>query len=147
MSDARVWVATSDAGIAACFAVMQQMRTHLEAHAFLTRVRRQMAEGFALARLDVDGEPVVLAGFRIMECLRLGRFMYVDDLVTRADRRSRGHAQAMFRWLRAHAAAEGCAALELDSGVRLHPAHRFYLGQRLDITAHHFSMRLAPDGA
>ena len=30
--------------------------------------------------------------------------------------------------------------LDLDSGVQRFPAHRFYLGQGMAITAHHFAL-------
>jgi len=42
----------------------------------------------------------------------------------------------------AQARAEGCAQFQLDSGVQRFGAHRFYLMKRMDITAHHFGLKL-----
>jgi hypothetical protein len=36
----------------------------------------------------------------------------------------------------------GCAELHLESGVQRFGAHRFYLANRMDITCHHFGMKL-----
>jgi len=141
MSD--IALATTDADITACFPVMAQLRPHLTPEEFATRIRRQQEGGFHLAALRSAGEVVALAGFRVLENLAWGRFLYVDDLVTSEARRSQGHGEALFDWLVARARAEGCAQLHLDSGVHRFGAHRFYLARRMDITSHHFAMKLA----
>lgn len=113
-----------------------------EPEEFLLRVRRQQADGFQLAALTTEDAVVAVAGFRVLENLAWGRFLYVDDLVTDEARRSHGHGEALFAWLVAHARAEGCDQLHLDSGVQRFGAHRFYLARRMDITCHHFAMKL-----
>ncbi len=135
-------LATSDAEIAACFPVMAQLRPHLTSDEFVARVRRQQTEGFQLAALSAAGTVAAVAGFRVLENLAWGRFLYVDDLVTDEARRSQGHGEALFDWLVARARAEGCDQLHLDSGVQRFAAHRFYLTHRLDITCHHFALNL-----
>lgn len=141
MSD--IALATTDADIAACFPVMAQLRPHLTPEEFVTRIRRQQEGGFHLAALRNAGEVVALAGFRVLKNLAWGRFLYVDDLVTNEARRSQGHGEALFDWLVARARFEGCAQLHLDSGAQRFGAHRFYLARRMDITSHHFAMKLA----
>jgi hypothetical protein len=49
----------------------------------------------------------------------------------------------MMAWLREKARAEGCAALNLDSGVQRHRAHRFYFDQGMHIACHHFLEHLS----
>jgi hypothetical protein len=44
--------------------------------------------------------------------------------------------------LRERAIDAGCRSLDLDSGVQRFEAHRFYLRERMNITAHHFDLRL-----
>ncbi len=83
-----------------------------------------------------------VAGFRVSEKLSAGRFLYVDDLATRAGDQSKGYGGQLFDWLVNHARTAGCAQLQLDSGVWRHGAHRFYLGKRMDITCHHFDLKL-----
>ena len=109
---------------------------------FVARVRRQQRTGYELAFVEHDGAVKAVAGFRLMENLPWGKFLYVDDLVTDEAVRSHGHGQKIFAWLIERARAAGCAEFHLDSGVQRFGAHRFYLGQRMDISAHHFALKL-----
>jgi GNAT superfamily N-acetyltransferase len=79
-----------------------------------------------------------VAGFRVVENLDNGRFIYVGDLVTKPQERSKGYGQRLFDWLLDCARSEGCGALTLDSGVQRFDAHRFYLKNRMRISSHHF---------
>lgn len=127
--------------IRGCFAVMNELRPHLNKEAFVAQVQRQMTEAaYQLAMLSEGGDVLAVAGFRTSECLAWGRYLYVDDLVTRANARSRGCGSALVDWLVARARAMNCAQVHLDSGVHRHAAHRFYLMKRMDITSHHFCL-------
>ena len=138
-------LATTDADIARCFPVMQQLRPHLVAADFSARVRRMQAEGFHLALLEDDSTTVrAVAGYRYYDKLFSGRNLYVDDLVTDRASRSRGHGRALLAWLAAEARAHGCVQLELDSGVQRSDAHRFYFRERMHISAYHFVVPLTP---
>lgn len=136
--------ADTDAEIARCHAIMAQLRHHLGAEGFVEGVRRQMQTGYRLVYLMTDGEVAAVAGFRIMENLFLGRFLYVDDFVTDESRRSRTFGKNLFRWLVEFARSSGCGYLELDSGVQRFDAHRFYYREGMHIRSHHFSMKLKP---
>lgn len=125
--------------IARCFEVMRMLRPHLTEEEFLWRVQRQQSAGYRLAYLNEDDEVRAVAGFRLLENLAWGRFLYVDDLVTREQDRSQGFGQRMLAWLTHRAEAEGCDQVHLDSGVQRFAAHRFYLAQRMAITSHHFA--------
>ncbi len=56
--------------------------------------------------------------------------------------RSKGYGDELFAWLVAHAKANGCDQLHLDSGVQRFAAHRFYLRLRMSMTSHHFALDL-----
>jgi GNAT superfamily N-acetyltransferase len=131
-------LAETDLDIARCFAVMQQLRPHLNEADFVFRVRRLQREGFRLAFLEEAGAVRAVAGFRYYEKLFSGKNLYVDDLVTEATQRSRGHGHALLAWLGAQARAQGCDQLELDSGVQRCDAHRFYFRERMKISSYHF---------
>ncbi len=136
-------LAESEAEIAACFVVMRQLRTHLTGEPeFVERVRRQQKDGYLLAFVEEGGRPACVAGYRLLDNLAWGRFVYVDDLVTDETARSRGHGEAMLEWLIDYARRQDCDELHLDSGVQRFGAHRFYLNHRMDITAHHFGLKL-----
>jgi GNAT superfamily N-acetyltransferase len=92
--------------------------------------------------LEDDGAVKAVAGFRMGEHLCWGKILYVDDLVTTASARSQSYGQHLFDWLLAHARVEGCAEFHLDSGVEKFGAHRFYLRNRMNISSHHFSLKL-----
>ena len=126
---------------------MRELRPRFEPEEFVAQVRRQMAEGgYRLAFLEAAREVRAVAGYRLGENLHDGRYLYVDDLVTRAADRSRGFGAALFDWLAAEAGRQRCACLTLDSGVQRFAAHRFYLLKRMDITSHHFVLPLPAAG-
>jgi GNAT superfamily N-acetyltransferase len=101
-----------------------------------------MNQGYHLAYIQHDGLPKAVAGFRVMQNLWLGKFLYVDDLVTDERQRSLGFGRELFQWLVAFGKQQECVQMELDSGVQRHDAHRFYLRERMYISGHHFSLKL-----
>jgi GNAT superfamily N-acetyltransferase len=131
-------LATTDTDIARCFPVMHQLRPHLLESEFVSRVRRMQGEGFHLAFLEDAGAIHAVAGYRYYDKLFSGKNLYVDDLVSDATQRSRGHGARLLTWLTAEAKAHGCTQLELDSGVQRFEAHRFYFRQRMHISSYHF---------
>ena len=139
---ARIRLAETREDVARCFAVMIELRPHLEPAGFVDQVARQQMEGYRLAFLEDAGAVQACAGYRITENLWCGRFMYVDDLVTASAARSRGFGAELFHWLKVEARAAGCKELHLDSGVQRFAAHRFYLRERMEIRAHHFGLNL-----
>ena len=150
-TEGSIFLAADRAAIVRCYPVMRELRTHLTSEGeFVFRVERQQAQGYRLAALEVEGEIRAVAGFRVYEKLSAGRLLYVDDLVTRAKDQSNGYAGQLFDWLVDCAQIMGCAQLQLDSGVWRHGAHRFYLGKHMEITCHHFDLKLGgpvPDDA
>jgi len=139
----RIAVADTDADILRCFDVMHELRPALKREEFIERVRRQERQaGYRIAYVEHEGEIRAVAGFRLGEYLAWGMSMYVDDLVTRPTERSRGYGGRLMDWLRSRAVAANCEELHLDSGVQRFAAHRFYLLNRMDITSHHFRMKL-----
>lgn len=135
-------LAETDEEIRACYPVMAHLRPHIPAEAFLERVRLQQRDGYRLAYISENGRPVAAAGFRLGVNLAWGRFLYVDDLVTLPECRSKGHGRRMMEWLRRTAKAEGCGELHLDSGVQRIDAHRFYEREGLERSSYHFRIRI-----
>ena len=135
-------LATTLEDIQRCFPVMAELRPHLAEADFAARIRRQQKDGYRLAFLTDRKTVKAVAVYRFSESLSWGKFMYVDDLVTAEKFRSQGHGQRLFKWLVNEAKARNCDQLHLDSGVQRFGAHRFYLASRMDIIAHHFSMKL-----
>jgi len=135
--------AETDEEILAFYPVMSELRQHLVKQEFVSQVRRLQQHGYCLAYLEDGGDIQAVVGFRIAESLAWGRYLYVDDLVSRALIRSQGYGQELFKWVVAFAKSDGCEALHLDSGVQNFAAHRFYLRNNMIISSHHFRLSLA----
>jgi GNAT superfamily N-acetyltransferase len=129
------------------YLAMVELRPHLESRdEFIRQVNQdQRPEGYRLVASFEDGieDAAAVAGFRIRHNLAWGYNLYVDDLGTQSVFRKRGHADRLMQWLIEEARHLGCAHIHLDSGVHRHDAHRLYLNQRMDITAHHFTRKLS----
>src|SRR5262245_35009665 len=135
-------LATTEKQIRSCFPVMAQLRPHVTEPEFVARVKKQQREGYELAFLSDCRQVKAVAGFRVGNSLAWGKFLYVDDLVTDEVFRSRGHGQQLFDWLVREARKRACDQFHLDSGVQRFGAHRFYLRNRMDILAYHFTLKL-----
>lgn len=128
-------------------AALLELRPHLgSAEALVAAVDAQRADGYRLVASFEDGdeEAAAAAGFRVGESLAYGRFLYVDDLVTRAELRGRGHADALMAWVEREALADDRPVVRLDSGVGPDraDAHRFYFRHGMRIVSYHFARLL-----
>lgn len=126
---------------------LSELRPHFfSREALVAKVDVQRAHGYRLVASFRDGDPdaAAVAGFRICESLAWGRYLYIDDLVTRAELRGGGHADLVFGWVEQEAQRQCCTQLHLDSGVGAEraDAHRFYFRHRLRIASYHFAREL-----
>lgn len=137
-----IQIAETPAEILACYSVMAQLRPQYTLEEFMPKVQRQMEDGYRLASLSTVGAVQAVAGFRLLENLAWGRFLYVDDLVTQQDSRSQGHGKSLLAWLTEHARRQSCAQLHLDSGAQRKDAHRFYLREGMENAGFHFMTKL-----
>lgn len=149
MAESQVRLAATEDDLRACAVVMRELRSGYTVEQLQAQMRRQMNhDRYRVALLEAAtpmGRAVqAVAGFRIGECLAWGRFLYVDDLVTRESVRSAGYGGRLLDWLTEHARENGCGELHLDSGVQRFAAHRFYLKHWMNITSHHFTRKLNP---
>ncbi|NLE96918.1 MAG: GNAT family N-acetyltransferase [Propionibacterium sp.] len=101
-------------------------------------------QGLRYTGLFVGDDCVAIGGWRVMACTARIRRFFVEDLATAAPVQSRGYGRQLFDALLEEARALDCRTVELDSGVTMHGAHRFYLRERMNIAAHHFELWLGP---
>src|SRR5260370_27478683 len=113
-----------------------------EPEQFVERVLRQHKEGYRLAFLESEGEVCAVAGYRFLESLFSGKFLYVDDLVARESERSQGFGGKLVDWLIKQAREHDCENLELDSGVQRFDAHRFYFSKPMSISSYHLPLHI-----
>ncbi|MDX1388439.1 MAG: GNAT family N-acetyltransferase [Acidobacteriota bacterium] len=138
-------IAETDDEIDRCFPVMAELRPKQTRSGFVDQIRRQGEDNYRLVFLEDDDGIRAVGGFRISDNLAWGKYLYVDDLVTSERARSKGYGRALLGWLVDHARDAGCDELHLDSGVQRFGAHRFYLREGMDITSHHFTLKLRED--
>jgi len=140
---AEIFRAETRKAIVCCYPVMAELRPHVTEKAFLEKVARQRKSGgFQLAYVEDAGTVRSVAGYRFLENLAWGKFLYVDDLITSETSRSQGYGELLLEWLIQEARRARCDEFHLDSGVQRFGAHRFYLRHGLDITCHHFALKL-----
>lgn len=141
----KISIATTEKDIAACYPVMKELRPHILEHSFVATIRHQQSGGYDLAFVESEHKVIAVAGFRLGENLAWGRFLYVDDLVTRESYRSMGYGCRLLEWLKKHAARQGCSQLHLDSGLHRLDAHHFYEREGICKSGFHFTASVVPD--
>jgi len=122
--------------------VLQELRPHLTEEHLAQVMQEGAPQGLRFTAVFAGEDCVAVAGWRIIANTSAMRKLYVDDLSTAAAERSRGYGRMLLDALRDRAVEAGCRTLDLDSGVQRFDAHRFYLRERMDIVAHHFSLKL-----
>lgn len=124
--------------------VLAQLRPHLEASSIVAVYEEGWQQGLRFTASYAGRLCVGVAGWRVVANTSAIRKLYVDDLVTAADQRSRGVGRALLEHLVQRAGALNCTTVELDSGVQRSGAHRFYMREGMTISAFHFARPLAP---
>ncbi|MFC6301530.1 GNAT family N-acetyltransferase [Pseudomonas sp. CCM 7893] len=127
----------------ACFDLMRVLRPHVaNPVTYVEQLVRQTEQGYRLLAAW-DGEQAVgLAGYRELENLLYGRFIYVDDLVVRPDLQRSSLGARLLSAVREEAVGRGCAHFVLDTGLHMPLAQRFYFRQGLLAHGMHFTQNL-----
>jgi GNAT superfamily N-acetyltransferase len=68
--------------------------------------------------------------------------MIIDDLVVDKNYRGKGYGSTLFDWIVDYAKKNNCQAIELSSSVKRYRAHKFYMKKGMNITHHHFSIKI-----
>lgn len=137
-------LAETEADVAACFPLMQQLRPHLaNAEELVERWQLQSRAGYRIMALWHGDRPRALAGYRISDNLIHGRFLYIDDLVTENVERGNGLGKSMLERMENEAHANGCRRLVLDTAIDNLLAHRFYYRCGLLAGGLHFALALS----
>ena len=132
--------AETEQELIACHPLMRELRPLLQTpQVFLERVRVQRTQGWRLVAQWQGTVPVALAGYRVMDNLVHGHFIYVDDLVTAGPARGNGVGERLLAEIECIARAEGCDKLVLDTALANSLAQRFYFRCGLLSTGLHFT--------
>ncbi|MCA0993721.1 GNAT family N-acetyltransferase [Pseudalkalibacillus hwajinpoensis] len=109
------------------FQVMQELRQHLDEKTYLDLVEEaNQKDMYRLYALYDGDELVAVTGFKPMITLYYGRFVWVCDLVTSEQHRSKGYGEMLLTFVENWALENGYQSVALSSGVKKKEAHRFY---------------------
>jgi GNAT superfamily N-acetyltransferase len=122
--------------------VLLELRPHLTPETFARVYSEGHPQGLRYTAVFHDERCVAVAGWRLVATTVALRKLYVDDLVTASEDRSRGFGAALLGELERRARQEGCRVLDLDSGTERQDAHRFYFREGLAIRSFHFIKQL-----
>ena len=134
---------SSDSRWGVVLPVLQQLREDLTLDDIRGICDDAQGQRPTFTALFLDGGCVAVAGWRVMRNTHLGKVLYIDDLVVDAGHRSRGYGAKMLEMLKEQAKSLGVQAIDLDSGVQRHAAHRFYMSNGFIISSYHFRAYLS----
>lgn len=117
----------TESEILAAFPVMRALRTHLTEETYLELVQEAVEKDmYHLFALYEEGRIVAVTGFKPMITLYYGRFVWVCDLVTDPNVRSKGYGERLLSFVHDWAAENHYENVALSSGIARKEAHRFY---------------------
>ena len=129
--------------IANCFEVFLELRPHLKnKEKFTETVLLQMKDGYKIIAIKEGDQIASCAGYRYMQTLSWGKFIYIDDLITQEKSRGKGYGAKLLQYVINEAKNSGCNQVHLDSGHARFDAHKLYLQNGFKITCHHFGLEL-----
>lgn len=109
------------------FPIMKQLRNHLDEEIYLDLVlEAKEKDSYKMFALIDEGEIVAVTGFKTMITLYYGRFVWVGDLVTDTNKRSKGYGEKLLRYVHEWAKENSYESVALSSGLQRTDAHRFY---------------------
>lgn len=138
----KISIACTEREIINCYTVMAELRPNLLESTFVALVKHlNKINNFQLAYL-YDGEIKAVAELRISEWLANGKYLEIEDLVTKNGSRAKGYGGELFDWLVKYAKENNCNHLRLVSNVIRKDAHRFYIKKEMKLEAYYFSINL-----
>ncbi|GKU84724.1 N-acetyltransferase [Niallia sp. NCCP-28] len=109
------------------FPLMKQLRTHLDETNYLQLVQEAREKNqYKMAALYKNTQITAVIGFMPMVTLYNGRFIWVCDLITDANNRSKGYGTKLLSYVEEWSKKHGYDIVSLSSGLQRIDAHRFY---------------------
>lgn len=113
--------------IESCFRLMKVLRPKMESSSdFVDQIIRQQKESYRILAIEDEGKIIALAGYREVENTVHGKFIYIDDLVTDPDFRSRKLGRELLQHISNIAEEKFKDNVVLDTGIANVQAQKFY---------------------
>jgi ribosomal protein S18 acetylase RimI-like enzyme len=108
------------------YKVIKELRVELSYDEFEDLIYDMRHMEYTMMGVFEKGELICYAGVAVQTNLYHKRHLYIFDLVTAMNYRSRGYGKMMLEYLRDYAKTAACEYLVLSSGMQREDAHRFY---------------------
>jgi ribosomal protein S18 acetylase RimI-like enzyme len=110
-----------------CYPVMKELRSHLSLEEFISIYFEAHSEnGYEIIAIEDEGKVQAVMGYRFLTDYVRGRHLYIDDLVTTQNARSKGFGAELLKIAETIAADNEiqhlrlCAALENERGIQFY---------------------------
>jgi GNAT superfamily N-acetyltransferase len=124
--------------------VFRELRRNISSEAlFIERWDRQRDEGYRIVFIEEHGDVRAVGGFRILNTMAWGRFLYLDDLAVVTARQGAGLGTSLLNFVQEEARRAGCESVQLDTGYHRHRAHRAYLHNGFTLDSHHLQWKVS----
>lgn len=137
-----VQVDAHNPSLVAVWTLLTELRPQLTLQAFAQLLIDAVQMNLVYEAAILEGKAVALVGWRLVTDSRLGRHVYVADLVVTSQRRGLGLGRAVLAEVVARARELNCTTVVLDSGVENTSAHHFYEAFGFTQTALQFELAL-----
>ena len=108
------------------YLVIKQLRSHLDEEKYLKLIKAMVREGYKMFALFEGENIVAIAGVIKITNLYYGNHIWVYDLITDENKRSKGYGEKLLSYIQQWGKGLGCETMALSSGLSRTDAHRFY---------------------
>ncbi|WP_084245859.1 GNAT family N-acetyltransferase [Planomicrobium okeanokoites] len=122
------------------FKVLKELRTDLTEESYLSILTEMQSDGYEMYAMYNNEKIVAVIGFSWRINFYNKRHIYVYDLVTAKEERSKGYGESLLSYVEKLAIEGEAKFIALESGIQRIEAHRFY-EEKLDFDKFCFSFR------
>ena len=108
------------------WSVVKQLREQLDYNDFEDLIYEMRESEYTMLGIFEKEKLITYAGVVIQTNLYHKRHLFVDELVTDEQYRSKGYGKLILAYLKDYAKMGMCERIVLSSGLARHEAHRFY---------------------
>ncbi|MGG6445908.1 GNAT family N-acetyltransferase [Pseudobacillus badius] len=108
------------------FPLMKDLRPYLDETRFIQIWKTMQPDGYRIFAMYDAEELVAFTGIQIRTNMYYFRHVFVHELVTRADIRSKGYGQKLLSFVHDWGREHECVTVALESALIRDDAHRFY---------------------
>ena len=93
---------------------------------FLDRLRNAKNSNYEIYIIRINGTPVGMLGFSIINELYWGKLMHIDSLVVTSPHRRQGYGTQLIKFAEKYARYMGCTKIQVETGMYRNEAIAFY---------------------